>query len=53
MLYRDLKYHFSMAYLNNISVSQFATGYTNETLMNLQTQKARYKSRRVPHGSII
>jgi len=26
---------------------------TNETLMNLQTQKARYKSMRVPHGSII
>jgi len=27
--------------------------YTNETLMNLHSQKAMYKSMRVPHGSKI
>jgi len=34
-------------------ITPFLSLFTHETLMNLQTQKARYKSMRVPHGSII
>jgi len=36
-----------------LNAAGLTTIYTNETLMNLHSQKAMYKSMRVPHGSKI